>query len=94
MHLILSALGETNRIQIIECLASGPKTVGAIAQMVNLPMVNVSHHLGLLSNAKVLISERKGRYVSYQLNPECCSVKDSGVLIKHSKGHIFFKMKG
>lgn len=94
MHEILSALGEINRIRIIECLATGPKTVGVLAQMTTIPMVNASHHLGLLSHAKVVCSERKGRYISYCLNSDICSFNDDGdVLIKHPKGHVVLKMK-
>lgn len=93
MHQILSALGEASRIQIIGWLSSGPKTVGSIAQMSKIQMVNVSHHLGLLNTVKIVISERRGRYVYYHLNPDLCSVTDEGVFIKHTKGHVFLKIK-
>jgi len=67
---LLSALSEAHRIQVIECLRSGSRHVTELARLLNAEIVNVSHHLGILRAAKVVVTEKKGRYVIYSLNPE------------------------
>ncbi len=64
----LQALAEPNRIRIIECLRDGEKSVTALANMLGVEIVNVSHHLGVLRQAKLVRDEKKGRFVYYSLN--------------------------
>lgn len=67
---LLGALAEPHRIQVIECLRSGSKHVKELARLLDDEIVNVSHHLGVLRAAKIVITEKKGRFVIYSLNPE------------------------
>jgi ArsR family transcriptional regulator len=66
----LQALAEPNRIRIIECLRSGSKNVTQLAKELNIEIVNVSHHLGVLSEAGLVKSQKNGRFVVYSLHPE------------------------
>ena len=66
----LQALAEENRIRIIECLLSGPKNVTELANLLEEPIVNVSHHLGVLKGRELVQAEKHGRYVRYSLNPQ------------------------
>src|SRR5215210_2010017 len=67
---LLQAIGEKNRIRIIECLWDGSKNVSELAKLLNIEIVNVSHHLGVLKSARLVNHEKRGRYVVYSLAPE------------------------
>jgi len=43
-------------------------TVGELANALDVEVVTVSHHLGILRNAGLLQSERKGRFIEYRLS--------------------------
>ncbi len=65
---LLSALAAPERLKIVRFLADGPHTVTEIAQMLKLVnVVNVSHHLSVLKNAKLISGKKKGRFVWYAL---------------------------
>jgi len=63
---MFAALGEPTRLKIATHLLAGPSHVGALAEVVGEPMVNVSHHLGVMRQAGVLEDEKKGRQVFYR----------------------------
>jgi ArsR family transcriptional regulator len=69
---ILKALADPERLKIIQCLQSGPKSVGEIAHQLKNELVNVSHHLGVLRHAKIVVDEKQGKYVIYSLHPDVC----------------------
>jgi ArsR family transcriptional regulator len=48
---LLQAIAEPNRISIIECLWDGSKNVTELAKLLDVKIVNVSHHLGVLRSA-------------------------------------------
>jgi ArsR family transcriptional regulator, nickel/cobalt-responsive transcriptional repressor len=66
----LKVLADPDRLQIIQCLQSGPKNVGQIARLLKREVANVSHHLGVLRQAGLVIDEKHGRYVRYSLAPD------------------------
>ncbi|MGL4421031.1 MAG: ArsR/SmtB family transcription factor [Gemmataceae bacterium] len=67
---LLAAIAEPNRIRIIECLRAGSKNVTELAKLLNVEIVNVSHHLGVLRTAGLVIDEKQGRFVHYSLHPK------------------------
>ncbi len=67
---MLSAIAEPNRIRIIECLRTGSKNVTELAKALNVEIVNVSHHLGVLRTAGLVQDEKNGRFVIYSLHPK------------------------
>jgi DNA-binding transcriptional ArsR family regulator len=75
---VMHALGESTRLLILRDLVAGGLPVGEIAATVKRPVVNVSHHLGILRNAGVLTCERRGRQRIYALNPDLVSQKPDG----------------
>lgn len=66
---LLAAVGEPTRMQVLLLLARGPKNVGQLAQAVGIPMVNMSHHLGVMRTAGLLDHDKDGRRVIYSLRP-------------------------
>jgi DNA-binding transcriptional ArsR family regulator len=67
---LLAAVADPSRLRIIQCLRSGPQTVGKIAEAVQLAVVNASHHLGVLRQAGIVQDHKRGRFVEYQLHPD------------------------
>ena len=67
---ILAAVAEPTRVQILHQLARGPQYVGQLSEALGVPMVNMSHHLGVMRNAGILDSSKDGRKVVYSLRPE------------------------
>jgi len=66
---MLAALAAPERLRIVDFLREGPRTVSEIAKMLKEPMMNASHHLMVLRHAKLVRSERNGRFMVYSLNP-------------------------
>ena len=57
--------GEYSRIKILECIMDIKYTVSDIACFTGLTQSAVSHHLKILKQAKIVVSERSGKYVYY-----------------------------
>lgn len=71
---LLQAIAEPNRIRIIECLWDGAKNVTELANLLDVKIVNVSHHLGVLRSQGLVRQEKKGRFVVYSLHPDYFSM--------------------
>ena len=67
---LLAAVAEPTRLRVLWQLARGPAHVGLLAKTVGIPMVNMSHHLGVMRQAGVLDDSKDGRRVIYKLRPE------------------------
>lgn len=66
----LKALADPIRLRIIDALRMGELTVTDIALTLELDMVIVSHHLGILKNAQLVERERDGRFIIYRLRAD------------------------
>ncbi len=66
---VLAAVGEPTRLQILHRLAEEPHHVSRLAGLIGIPMVNVSHHLGVLRQAGLIEDAKDGRRVIYALRP-------------------------
>jgi DNA-binding transcriptional ArsR family regulator len=64
----LRALGDSDRLKIVQALRDGPKSVGDICKELASPMANVSHHLHALKEVGVVSARKRGRFVIYALN--------------------------
>ena len=53
----LKALAEPDRLKIIQHLQGGPKTVGALAELLETVLPNASHHLRVLYHAGVELQQ-------------------------------------
>ena len=67
---LLQAIAESNRIRIINELSTGSKNVTELAKQLDVKIVNVSHHLGVLKSAGLVQQEKQGRFVVYSLHPD------------------------
>ncbi len=66
----LAALAEPTRLRVLDRLARGPLHVGGLAELLEVPMVNLSHHLGVMRQAGIVEDEKDGRRVIYRLHPD------------------------
>lgn len=66
---LLAALAAPERLKIVRFLADGPRTVTEIADMLAVAPVNVSHHVSVLKRAKLIVGNKKGRFIFYSLCP-------------------------
>ena len=64
---ITKALGNPNRLEILDLLAQGPAPVEYIAKHVNITVPNASQHLQVLKNARLVTTERQWKYIYYRL---------------------------
>ena len=65
--LIGKALSSPARLELLELLAQGPRTVEALATESNLSIANASQHLQVLRQSNLVESERQGLFVEYRL---------------------------
>jgi rhodanese-related sulfurtransferase/predicted transcriptional regulator len=61
------ALGSGHRLELLELLAQGERSVEALASVVNLPIANVSQHLQYLRRAGLVATRKEGQRVFYRL---------------------------
>ena len=65
---VAKALGHGHRLEILELLAQGERSVEALAERVGLPIANASQHLRIMRRAGLLASRRDGKRVFYRLS--------------------------
>jgi ArsR family transcriptional regulator len=62
------ALADETRREILSLLRGGPRTSGEIASKFDSSWPTISRHLGVLREAGLIIAERKGQEIYYELN--------------------------
>jgi ArsR family transcriptional regulator, arsenate/arsenite/antimonite-responsive transcriptional repressor len=62
------ALADPTRREILRLLRDGPKTSGEIADHFKSSWPTVSRHLAVLRDAGLILSERSGQQIVYELN--------------------------
>jgi ArsR family transcriptional regulator len=67
---VAKALGHEHRVELIEQLAQGPRSVEALADRVGLSVANASQHLQQLRRAGLIAARRDGKRVIYRLADE------------------------
>ena len=65
-----TALAEPNRLRIVELLRDGPRPVGAIGAALRLNQPQVSKHLRVLKEARLVEVEPRAQQRLYGLRPE------------------------
>jgi rhodanese-related sulfurtransferase len=61
------AVASARRLELLDLLAQGPRTVEVLAREAGLGVANTSQHLGALRAAELVTSERHGLFVTYRL---------------------------
>lgn len=68
MQSAFRALADPTRRDIVELLRAGPMTSGEIAQHFPSAWATISRHLGVLKEAGLILAERHGQQIVYELN--------------------------
>lgn len=66
----LKALGEPRRVEILQLLRAGPRTVGELAAQVDVTQQAVSQHLAVLGQAGLVEARREGTRSIYAVRPD------------------------
>lgn len=61
------ALSAPKRLELLDLLCQGPRTVEALAEQAAISIANASQHLQVLRAARLVDAEKKGLYVEYRL---------------------------
>ena len=61
------ALASPKRIELLDLLGQGEKTVETLARQTDMPIKNTSAHLRILRQARLVDTRRDGTYVNYRL---------------------------
>ncbi|MDF9763413.1 DNA-binding transcriptional ArsR family regulator/rhodanese-related sulfurtransferase [Peribacillus simplex] len=61
------SLSSPKRLEILDILSHGPKSVDALSKATNMSVANVSQHLQTLANSRLVKFQKKGNYVIYEL---------------------------
>src|SRR5688572_590358 len=61
------AVGAPKRLELLDLLCQGPRTVEALAGQAALSIANASQHLQVLRAARLVEAEKKGSFVEYRL---------------------------
>ena len=61
------AVSHPKRLEILDLLCQGPRTVEVLAREAGLGIASASQHLKVLRDARLLEAEKKGLYVTYRL---------------------------
>jgi ArsR family transcriptional regulator len=67
---VAKTLGHAHRLELLEQLAQGERSVETLAQRAGLSVANASQHLQHLRRAGLIASRRDGKFVLYRLADE------------------------
>src|SRR5215510_1352105 len=65
---VYRALADGTRREILDFLRAGPRTSGEIADQFHSSWPTISRHLAVLRAGGLVVSERKGQAILYELN--------------------------
>lgn len=69
------AVASPTRLELLDLLCQGPRTVEALARQTGQSVANTSKHLRLLHSARLVETERQGTWVTYRLaSNEVCDL--------------------
>ncbi len=64
---VAQALGHAHRLELLEHIAQGLRSVEELSTRANLSFANTSRHLQILRRARLVDTERRGKQVFYRL---------------------------
>jgi DNA-binding transcriptional ArsR family regulator len=85
-----NAIAEPRRRQILEFIAADERSVGEIAEQLELGQPSVSKHLQVLLNVDLVTMRRDGRRTLYRTNSDTLrTIHDwSGMFAQHWRGQL------
>lgn len=68
MNTVFKALNDPTRRKILQLLQERDMTAGEIVNCFQLSGASISHHLDLLKKAKLVMAEKEGLYIYYNIS--------------------------
>lgn len=68
LAITFKALADPVRRRILTLLKTGPLTAGDITKKFDLTDATISHHLSVLKSAELIEGNKKGTFITYQIN--------------------------
>ena len=65
----LKVLADATRLAVVELLLKGPMNVGELNARIRVEQSLLSHHLGVLRDAGLVVAVRDGKAVRYEIAP-------------------------
>lgn len=84
IDIVLHALSDPTRRQVIERLGIGPASVSDLAAPFSMAMPSFMQHLDILESSQLIYSEKTGRVRICYLNPNPFSVMESWLQVQKS----------
>jgi DNA-binding transcriptional ArsR family regulator len=76
---LLKATGDATRMQILQLLATEPRSTRQLAGLIRISEATVSKHLKQLQEANLITSKRDSHYVFYQLEKSALAELTDGL---------------
>ncbi|MDD3191595.1 MAG: metalloregulator ArsR/SmtB family transcription factor [Bacilli bacterium] len=70
MAMVFHALGDENRLQIIQLLLQGETCGCTMIHKLSITQPTLSYHLKTLADANIITAHRKGNWKNYHINKE------------------------
>ena len=67
---VAKTLGHAHRLELLEQLAQGERSVDVLAQRTGLSIANASQHLQQMRRAGLVANRREGKFIFYRLNDD------------------------
>ena len=68
---IFKALGDENRMRIINILKDGEKCACKLLEDIDISQSTLSHHMKILCDADIVTAEKDGKWMHYKIKKEC-----------------------
>jgi len=70
--LVFKALGDENRMRILEILSTGEKCACSILDKLAIVQSTLSHHMKILCDCGIVEGRQEGKWTYYSLLPDTC----------------------
>jgi len=70
ISLICKAIGDSNRLQIVEMLSGGEKCACKLLERFDITQPTLSHHMKILCDCGLVNVRKEGKWSHYSLNSE------------------------
>ncbi len=68
--LIFKALGDENRIRILQLLQNGEICACKLLEELNITQPTLSHHMKILCDSEIVSSRKEGKWMHYSISDE------------------------
>lgn len=71
---VFKALGDENRIRILELLQSGEKCGCVLLDDLHITQPTLSHHMKILCDSDIVVGRKEGKWIYYSISSEGVAV--------------------